>query len=129
MKNPSPIAFSAAALLSLAACNNKPEVVDSRAPDPMASQLANAAPVETPPSIESSVSFRCQPGNTLLFVDFFSGGKMAALREKKDSMKSTLLNAPEAGQPFTAEGGYKIDGNAKAAKITLADGSVHTCKA
>jgi len=129
MKNPSPIALSAAALLSLAACNNKPEVVDSRAPDPMASQLANAAPVETPPTIESSVSFRCQPGNTLLFVDFFKEGKMASLREKKDSMKSVLLRAPEAGKPFTADGGYKIDGNAKAAKITLADGSTHSCKA
>ncbi|WP_010542845.1 hypothetical protein [Sphingomonas elodea] len=129
MKNASPLALAAAALLSLGACNNKPEVVDSRAPDPMASQLANAAPVEAPPTIEATVSFRCQPGNTLLFVDFFKGGKMASLREKKDSMKSVLLNAPEAGKPYVGEGGYKLDGDAKAAKITLADGSVHTCKA
>lgn len=129
MKNSSPFALSAVALLALAACNNKPEVVDSRSPDPMASQLANAAPSEPPPSIETSVSFRCQPGNTLLFVDFFKGGKMAALREKKDSMKSILLNAPEAGQAYVAEGGHKLEGNAKSAKITLADGTAHTCKA
>lgn len=129
MKNALPLALAAAAALSLAACNNKPEVVDSRAPDPMASQLANAAPVEAPPTIETTVSFRCQPGNTLLAADFFKGGKMVALREKKDSPKSVLLTAPEAGKPYVAEGGYKIDGNAKAAKITLADGSVHTCKA
>ncbi|KTF69758.1 hypothetical protein ACNFJ7_01220 [Sphingomonas sp. HT-1] len=129
MKKPSPLVLSVVATLALAACNNKPEVVDARSPDPMASQLANAAPVEPPPSIESTVSFRCQPGNTLLFVDFFKGGKMAALREEKGSMKSVLLKAPEAGQAYVAEGGYKLEGTAKAAKITLANGTVHTCKA
>lgn len=129
MKNNLPLALSAVALFSLAACNNKPEVVDSRSPDPMASQLANAAPVEPPPSIAASVTFRCQPGNTLLFVDFFNGDKMATLRETKGSMKSVLLKAPEAGQPYVAEGGYKLVGDAKAATITLADGSTHNCKA
>jgi hypothetical protein len=129
MKNPLPIAISAVALLALAACDNKPEVVDSRAPDPMASQLANAAPVEAPPSIAATVTFRCQPGNTLLFVDFFKGDKLAALRTEKGSMKSVLLTAPEPGQPYVAEGGYKLEGTPKAAKITLADGATHNCKA
>ncbi|MHA6720862.1 hypothetical protein ACX40Y_15625 [Sphingomonas sp. RS6] len=129
MNNRLPIALSAVALLALAACQNKPEVVDSRSPDPMASQLANAAPVEAPPTIAATVTFRCQPGNTLLFVDFFSGDKMAALRTEKGSMKSTLLTAPEPGEPYVAEGGYKLVGNPKAATITLADGSTHDCKA
>ena len=46
MNNPSPIVFAAAALLSLAACQNKAEEVDTRAPDPMASQLANRVHLE-----------------------------------------------------------------------------------
>ena len=66
---------AAVALLALAACNNdnKAQEVDTVAPDPMASAMANAAPVELPPAIQASVTFRCQPGNTLLFVDFFEG--------------------------------------------------------
>ena len=53
---------AAAALLALAACNNKPaqpEVVDTN-PDPMATQLANRAPVELPPAIKAEKTFRCK---------------------------------------------------------------------
>jgi hypothetical protein len=121
------IIAAAAALLSLAACENKPEVVDSRSPDPQQEALKNAAPIELPPAIETTVSFRCQPGNTLLFVDFFKGAKMALLKETKDGTPH-MLKAPEAGQPYVADGGYKLTGNAKAATIVLADGSTHTCK-
>ena len=44
MSTPTPVAaLAVAALLPLAACNNQPEVVDSRAPDPMAEAIKNAA--------------------------------------------------------------------------------------
>ena len=126
--NKAPIlAFAAVACLTLAACNNKPQQVDTRAPDPQASALANAAPVEPPPSITSSSTFRCQPGNTLLYVDFFSGEKMAVLKAEKDG-KPTVLRAEAAGQPYVGADGSKVTGNAKNATISVAGGAAKTCK-
>lgn len=121
--------FAIVAVASLSACKPAPEVVDSRAPDPQASALANAAPVELPPSIAASVSFRCQPGNTLLYVDFFKGDKMAILKTEKGAPGGTVLRAPEAGQPYVAEGGFKLTGNAKAATIVTPALGTKTCKA
>ena len=120
-------AAAAIALLSLAACDNKPEVVDSRAPDPLAEQLKNAPAVELPPAIKASVSMRCQPGNALVFAEFFEGDKLVRVRTEKDG-KSTDLNAPEAGQPFTAEGGYTLTGTSKSATVQLPGKGKLTCK-
>ncbi|WP_315763028.1 hypothetical protein [Sphingomonas sp. Y38-1Y] len=117
MKYTLPLAAVAAAL-SLAACQNEPEVVNALPPDPLASQLANAAPVELPPAMKGSVSFRCQPGNSLVFVDFFAGDKLANLRTEKGGTP-TVLTAPEAGQPLTAEGGYSLTGDMKNIKVTI----------
>ncbi|MCW3835804.1 hypothetical protein ACFQ1E_05250 [Sphingomonas canadensis] len=128
MKSLPLIAAAAAALLSLSACKNEPEVVDSIAKDPLAEQMKNAPKAELPPAVESSVSFRCQPGNKLLYVDFFQGGKMAVLKKEKDGAP-TMLNAPEAGQPFVGADGSKITGNAKAATISVAGAAPVTCKA
>lgn len=122
-----PLYAAAVALLSLSACENKPQVVDSVAPDPMAEQLKNAAPVELPPAIEASVTFRCQPGNSLVFVEFFQGGKMAVLRTVKDG-PATVLKAPEAGQPYVADGGYKITGTSKSATVEAPGIGTKTCK-
>lgn len=120
--------LAVAALFSLSACQNEPEVVDTRYPDPMASQLANAAPVELPPAIAASVTFRCQPGNGLLYADFFSGDKMAILKTEKDGAP-VVLRAAEAGQPYEAPGGYKLTGDAKAASIQVAGAAAKACKA
>ena len=117
MKNPSLIA-AAAALLSLAACNNNaPEEVSSTAPDPMASQLANAAPVELPPAISESVTLRCGD-NSLVYVDFFQGNKQVQLKTEKGG-PATMLKAAEAGQPFEAAGGFKLTGTPKNVSVTL----------
>lgn len=117
MKHTLPLAAVAAAL-SLAACQNEPEVVNALPPDPLASELANAAPVELPPALKGSVSFRCQPGNSLVFVDFFQGDKMANLRTEKNGTP-TMLKAEEAGKPLTAEGGYSLTGDMKNIKVTI----------
>ncbi|HET9509679.1 MAG TPA: hypothetical protein VFO80_00885 [Sphingomonas sp.] len=124
------ILASAAALtlLSLSACGEKqPEVVDTRAADPMAEQLKNATAVELPPSIEKAVTFRCQPGNGLIYVDFFQGRKLANVRTEKTGTP-TQLTAPEAGQPFVG-GGYTIDGTPESIKYTAPGKPALTCKA
>ncbi|MBO9714932.1 hypothetical protein [Sphingomonas sp.] len=127
MKKAPVFAIAAVALLSLAACEHKPEEVDSRAPDPQASAIANAAPVELPPPIAASVTFRCQPGNTLIYVDFFQGDKQVLVKTEKGGT-ATKLKAPEAGQPYVGDGSWKLTGTSKAATIVLADGSSHSCK-
>jgi hypothetical protein len=121
-------AAAAAALLSLAACDQKPEVVDTRAPDPNREALNKAAKVELPPAIAASVTFRCQPGNGLVYVDFYQGDKMVVVRTSKDG-KRVSLNAPIAGEPYVAEGGYKLTGNAKAATVVTPDIGTKSCKA
>lgn len=125
MKNPSLIAAAAVALLSLAACENKPEEVSSTAPDPMASQLANAAPVELPPAIAESVTLRCGD-NSLVYVEFFQGNKQVQLKTEKGG-PATMLKAPEAGQPFEAPGGYKLTGTSKSVSVTLPGKAAKTC--
>jgi uncharacterized protein with LGFP repeats len=127
MKNPSLIAAAAVALLSLAACENKPEEVTSTAPDPMASQLANAAPVELPPAIAESVTLRCGD-NSLVYVDFFQGDKQVQLKTEKGG-PATMLKAPEAGQPFEAAGGYKLTGTPKNVSVTVPGKAAKTCHA
>ncbi|WP_326524618.1 hypothetical protein [Sphingomonas sp.] len=120
-------AVAAIALLSVAACNNEPEVIDSRAPDPMAEQLKNAAPVELPPSVEKAVTFRCQPGNELVYVDFFQGRKLANLKTTPTGTP-IRLTAPESGQPLTGEG-HTVEGTPTSVKYTAPGGKVLTCKA
>lgn len=117
----------AVALLSLTACDNKPEVVDSRAPDPLEEQLKNAPKVELPPAIKASVSMRCQPGNALVFAEFFEGDKLVKIRTEQNG-PATDLKAVEAGQPFTAEGGYKVTGNSKSANVELPGKGTLSCK-
>ena len=117
----------AIALLPLAACKPEPEVVTDRAPDPMATALKNAPAVELPPSIKASVSMRCQPGNALVFAEFFQGDKLVKIRTEKTA-PWTDLKAAEAGQPFVGEGGYKLTGNEKSATVELPGKGSLSCK-
>ena len=107
-----------AALLVLAACNSKPaspEVLDSN-PDPMATTLANAAPVELPPAIKSEKTLRCKD-NTLVYVTFFQGDKQANVRTKEGGTPTKLV-AEVAGAPKTAEGGWSMTGGETSVTLT-----------
>ena len=116
------------ALLALAACDsNKPVEVTSQSADPQAAALANAAPVELPPSIKADVTFRCNPGNSLAFVTFFEGDKQALVKTDKAGT-ATKLTAEEAGQPLKAEG-FELSGTPKVATLTLPGKGKLTCKA
>jgi len=115
-----------AALALLSACNNdEPEVVGGPA-DPMAQQLANAAPVELPPSVKESHQYRCKD-NSLIFVDFMNDHKTANLRTEKDGSPTKLV-AAEPGKPFEAEG-YKVEGSGKQITATVPGKGALSCKA
>lgn len=118
--------MAVAALSLLSACNNsEPEVVGGPA-DPMAEQLANAAPVELPPSVKVSHQYRCKD-NSLIFVDFMSDEKTVNLRTEKNGSPTKLV-AAEPGQAFTAEG-YSVEGSGKQITATLPGKSALSCKA
>ncbi|RYY26872.1 MAG: hypothetical protein EOP62_08925 [Sphingomonadales bacterium] len=119
--------FAAAAVLfALSACENKPEEVSGVVADPMASQLANAAPVVLPPSITASKQMRCGD-NSLVFVDFFQGDTQVQVRATKNG-GGTMLTAPAAGEPYVAEG-FKLTGDAKTATVVTPNEGTRTCKA
>ncbi|NWK98036.1 hypothetical protein DM806_20700 [Sphingobium lactosutens] len=118
------IALASVALLSACNKSDEPEVVGGPA-DPMAAQLANAAPVELPPSVKANKQYRCKD-NSLLFVDFMSDDKTALLRTEKNGA-ATSLKAAEAGQPFTAEGGYEVKGSGNDVTITVPGKGAQAC--
>lgn len=109
-------AVAAVAILSLAACENKVETVDTTSPDPLASQVAKMGPVELPPAIIASATLRCSD-NSLVYVDFFQGDKKATLRTEANGAPHPL-NAENAGDPFTGDG-YTLTGNKDAATIEM----------
>ncbi len=111
------IAIAAAAL---AACNNE-TIVANEQPDPMADELANAAPVELPPAIAASKTYRCKD-NSLVRIDWLHGGKGAYVHG--DGQAQTHVKPAEAveGQPastdLVAEGGFVLKGDATASSVT-----------
>ena len=124
-----PLLPLAAAIFALAACNSepsKPQVLDSN-PDPMASTLANAAPVELPPAIKADKTMRCKDGS-LVYVTFFQGDKQAVVRTKKDA-SPVMLKADEAGKPLTADGGWSMTGDTTEVSLTQPGKSALSCHA
>ncbi len=118
---------AASALLALAACNTEPETVTGGGPqDDMAAELANAAPVELPPSMKESKTYRCKD-NTLVYVDFLSDDKTANIRLEKTA-SPTQVKAEEAGKPMVAEG-YSLEGTGSTVTITLPGKGSQSCKA
>ena len=126
MKSPLPTLAAAAALLSLGACGQPaPQVVDTN-PDPMANELAHRAPVELPPAIKADKTMRCKD-NSLVYVTFFEGNKLAMVRTEKAG-PATRLTAPSDGQPLTAEGGWKMTGSPESITLTQPGKGSLTCK-
>lgn len=122
-----PLAATAAFALLAGCGQQQPEEVDSRAPDPQASALANAAPVELPPAMKAANKpFRCKD-NSLVYVDFFQGDKLANLRVKEGA-PSVRLTAENAGDPLTADG-YSLDGNTDSFTLTQPGKDALVCNA
>ena len=112
-----------AALLVLAACEN--ETINGNV-DPQASAANTAAtPVEAPPMIQASRTYRCKD-NSLLYADFYTNDTVQ-VRAAKD-MPPTILTAAAAGQPYVAEG-YSLSANAEQISYTAPGKGAQSCKA
>jgi len=124
MKKPILLAAAAMLTVSLAACDQKAETLTAQAPDPQADALAKAPKVELPPSIKASVTFRCKD-NSLVYVDFMSGNKIAEFRTAKDA-PYIKLTADKAGDPLVADG-YSMKGTPESITLTQPGKASQTC--
>jgi hypothetical protein len=116
-------AASAAALLALAACSNEPEVIDLN-PDPQAAALANSAPVEAPPMVQASRTYRCKD-NSLLYADFYTNNTVRVRTEQAGT--PTVLTAAEGVPPYVAEG-YSLSGNTGNVSYTAPGKGARSCR-
>ena len=118
-------AASVAAFLPLAACNNEPEVITPNANDPQAEALANAAPVELPPAIVASRTYRCKD-NSLLYAEFLSNNTARVRAEQGGT--PTVLTAQDGNPPYTAKG-YSLSANAATVTYSAPGKGSQSCKA
>ena len=119
--------FVAAAAMTLSACGqSETEVVDNKAPDAIAEQAALAAPVELPPAVKASRSYRCKD-NSVIYVDYLSDDKSANLRTDKAAMP-TALKAEAPGEPYKFDG-FEVVGNGAAITATIPGKGTQACKA
>jgi hypothetical protein len=123
------------AILTLSACNKDDHTLVEQGPaDPMANELAKAAPVELPPSIAASKTYRCD-GNKVVEIDWTErDGKPAGAnyRVGAETVASTVTSAPAEGTgPYTGADGSSITGTKDAAsvKVTLPGQPTITCRA
>jgi len=117
-------AASAAALLALGACSGESEPVTVNKYDPQAQALANAAPVQLPPSITASRTYRCAD-NSLIYVDFYNNDT-AQVRTSQDGMP-TILTAAGGNPPYTAEG-HSVSANSDTVRITVPGKNNISCR-
>ena len=117
--------FLLVALLALPSCGKpETEVIDTN-PDPMANQLAQAAPVELPPAIKADKTLRCKD-NSLVYVTFFEGDKQAVVRTEQGGTP-TMLKAAAAGEPLMAEGGFEMTGTPASVTLATPGKAAQTC--
>ena len=107
--------------VALAACNNEP-IVGGEQPDPMKEELAKAAPVELPPAIASSKTYRCKD-NGLVTIDWLQDGKGAYVHGEGTAQTHLKPAVPVDGKPasgqLVAEVGYALTGEAAKSSITV----------
>jgi len=118
-----PIAITA--LLTLAACGDTQTRAEKAEAAEAAVEAELSAPIEMPPAIKDSRTYRCKDGS-LIYVDFFADDKAVSFRSKKGG-EVTRLVAEEAGKPFKAEG-YTLTGSGKSVNVSRPGKGAQTCK-
>jgi len=113
-----------AATFALAACG-EPEVVTVNRYDPMADELRNAAPVEPPPMIEASHTYRCRD-NSLIYVDFYTNDT-ALVRTERGGDPVASLTAEGGNPPYEGQEGYSISANADEISYTAPGSGTQSC--
>ena len=115
-----------AAILLLAACNSEPDTVTGGTADPDAAKVAAAPPVELPPMVTASRTYRCKD-NSLVYIDFFNNGT-AVYRTEKEGAPAATLASVEEGKPYTFDG-YSVSSSGTHISLTAPGKGTTTCKA
>ena len=118
------ICAALAATFALAACG-EPEVITVNEFDPMAEALKNAGPIEAPPMIQASRTYRCRD-NSLVYIDFYTNDT-AAVRTQRGQPPVATLTAEDGTPPYTAEG-YSVSANADQITYTAPGRGTQTCR-
>jgi uncharacterized Zn-binding protein involved in type VI secretion len=119
-KTPLLAAAASAALFALSACQQSaPEVVNGY--DQQAAALQNAAPVQLPPAVTASKTYRCSD-NSLVYVDFYDNNTAIIRRGSRDAAPTTLT--AEGGNPPFTSGSDSVSGNGN--QVTINGKSCHT---
>jgi hypothetical protein len=130
-------------MLALAACNKSETPKEGEAGTETAA--APAAPVEMPPAITASGTYRCAD-NTILYVDFLGKNEAADIRVGEKSATAVRVTAPVAEAPAagataapaadaapagpmkSADGESSLSGSGKQINVKLAGKGAQTCK-
>lgn len=115
-----------ALIAMLSACSGEPENITAGDNDPDAAQVAAAPPVELPPMLTGSRTYRCKD-NSLVHIDFFNNNT-ALYKAEKNATTGTTLTAAGPDQPYTAEG-FSVSGNSDNIELTTPGKGSTTCKA
>lgn len=110
--------------IALTACG-QPETVTAGDNDPDAGTLNAAAPVELPPMVTQSRTYRCKDAS-LVYVDFLSNNTAVYKTAKEGA--GTTLTAAEPGKPYAAEG-YSVSGDGPQVEIAAPGKPAQSCKA
>ncbi len=129
-------------MLALAACN-KSETPTAQGDATAAADAKPATPVEMPPSITASGTYRCGD-NTILYVDFLGANVAADIRVGDKAAAAVRVTAPvaetatpgaapapdakPAGPMKSADGQNSLSGSGKQINVKLAGKGAQTCK-
>lgn len=117
-----------AATLPLVACGQKePEVVNT-VYDPQAEALKTAPPVELPPAIQASRTYRCKD-NSLVYIDFMSNNTALIRKSKGVEPPIATLTTETAGGAYKSPDGYTVSGNSEQITYSSPNGGSQSCKA
>jgi hypothetical protein len=142
MKN-SLLILAPLSMLALAACNKTETPAEGEAGTETAAAPV-AAPVEMPPAITATGTYRCAD-NTILYVDFLGKNEAADIRVGDKSATPVRVTAPKAEAPATdatapaaeeaptgplksADGENSLSGEGKQINVKLAGKGAQTCK-
>ena len=129
-------------MLALAACNKTETPAEGEAATGTAA--APAMPIEMPPAITASGTYRCAD-NTILYVDFLGKNEAADIRVGDKSATAVRVTAPVAEAPAadatapvaeaapagplkSADGATSLSGSGAQINVKLADKGAQTCK-
>ncbi len=129
-------------MLALAACNKSETPADGEAGSDTAA--APAAPIEMPPAITASGTYRCAD-NTILYVDFLGANEAADIRVGDKAatavrVSAAVAPAADAATPAapveaapaaplkSADGESSLSGSGKQINVKLAGKGAQTCK-